>query len=332
MSRVKDKLLILLESNRGRFLSGQNIADDIGVSRTAVSKAADQLRADGYRIDSRRNLGYRLGEDNDVVNDCNLRARLKEWRDRTICIYREIDSTNTALKRMAQNGAADRTVVLADAQTAGRGRQGKSFFSPAGSGLYMSLLVKPEAGFSFDCVTMLTVVAGVAVAEAVRFLFDIDARIKWVNDIYCHGKKLGGILTEATLDAEMRRVDSAVIGVGINVRETVFPFELADIASAVETFSTEGHVKKADLAAELLNRIDGYISELDSTEGRRRLISKYRMLSCVIGEEITFVRDGKTCFAHAVDIAEDGALTVRLEDGSEEQLNSGEISIRVRSS
>ncbi|MBQ4575278.1 MAG: biotin--[Clostridia bacterium] len=329
MSKVKEKLLILLESRRGSFVSGQDIADDFGVSRTAVSKAADQLRADGYSIESRQNLGYRLSEDNDIINDCNLRPALKYNPDRALCIYREIDSTNTALKRMAQEGAADRTVVIAESQTAGRGRQGKSFFSPAGSGLYMSLLVRPEDGLPFDCVTMLTVLAGVAAAEAVRVLFDIDARIKWVNDIYCNGKKLCGILTEATLDAEMRSVSSAVIGIGINVRRTAFPPELADIACAVEDFSDESDVKKSALAAEILNRIDGYLNELCSSDGKHRLISKYRTLSCVIGEEITFMREGVLHNARAIGIDEDGALIIQYDNSTREALNSGEISIRV---
>ncbi len=331
MRNVKERLLNLLESHRGSFVSGQDIADHFGVSRTAVSKAADHLRADGYSIESRRNLGYRLSEDNDIINDCNLRTPLKYKRERDILIFRELDSTNTTLKRMAQEGASDRTVVIAEAQTAGRGRQGKSFFSPADSGLYMSLLIKPEeGGLPFDCVSMLTLLAGVAAAESVRDLFDIDARIKWVNDVYCNGKKLCGILTEATLDAEMRRVSSAVIGIGINIRRTAFPPELADIACSIEEFSGERDVKKASLAAQLLNRIDGYLGELASEEGRRILLSKYRTLSCVIGEEITFTRGGVMQAAHAIGIDDDGALIVRYEDGIEERLNSGEISIRVR--
>ncbi len=214
---TREKLLSLLEQNRDRYLSGEEIAGLLNVSRTAVWKAVNSLRAAGWDVDAVSRRGYRLAAGTDVLSDAGIRKYLEpEWSGLTLEVLPETASTNDFLKEKAASGAPEGYVVTAGSQTAGKGRTGRSFFSPADTGVYLSLLLRP-ARYTPQQAVRLTTMAAVAACEAVSELTGEQAMIKWVNDIFLHGRKVSGILTEAALSLESGFLDFAVLGVGFNV-------------------------------------------------------------------------------------------------------------------
>ena len=206
-------------------------------------------------------------------------------------------------------------LLLAEEQTAGRGRRGRGFYSPAGEGLYMTLALQPSAALSQA--TLLTAAAAVAVAQAVEALTALACQIKWVNDVYLDGKKLCGILTEASGSFEADALSSVCAGIGVNVRTRDFPEELAGRACSLWPRA----VSRNRLAAEIAVRLLNFAADL----GAREFLEEYRRRSLVLGKAVTFTRDGGERRALAVDIGENGELIVRYDDGREEALNAGEV-------
>ncbi len=240
--------------------------------------------------------------------------------DNTIIVMDEVDSTNLELKRLAGTGAKDGTVVIAEHQTSGRGRLGRSFFSPAGSGIYMSLLLKPS--FEEERATLVTTAVSVAVCRAIEKISGKQPMIKWVNDLYLNGKKICGILTEAIRDAVSGKIEYIVIGIGINCAETEFPDDIKSIAGSI--CEKEEEISRNELAAEIIKEINLMDNLTDSGD----FIDEYKRRSFVIGKDIRIL--GKTEeLAKALDIDENGGLVVRLWSGEIKILSSGEISIRL---
>lgn len=328
---VKTEVLTLLEGSRDKDLSGQEIADQLGVTRAAVWKAVKALKEQGYRVEAANNRGYRLCDDNDVLSAEGIRPALKEeYRQREICVCRCVDSTNQEVKRRALEGAGEGLVVLAEEQTAGKGRKGRGFYSPAGTGIYMSVLFRPTVDQSKD-VVLVTTAASVAVCRAIRTVLKEEPEIKWVNDVYLHGKKICGILTEAVSDFESGRIDTVVVGIGINYRipEGGYPEELRDIVGAVCT--RDQMVPRNLLASAVLNEL----YELYEGLSKRTYMQDYRRWSNVIGKEVRFSTgvdyDDRTDWEYgtALDIDEDGGLIVRMQNGEERILRTGEITLRT---
>ena len=228
---IKDEVLSLLLRSPDGWLSGAALAKRLSVSRTAVWKAVEQLRAEGYEVESVTNKGYRLLPRGDLLSAQGVERYLKTPGLRLQYVP-SLPSTNTALKAMAADGAPEGTVLIAGEQTAGRGRMGRSFYSPPDSGLYLSLLLRPD--MSAVEATRLTACAAVAVAETIEALSGREAQIKWVNDILVDGRKVCGILTEASVDCENGMMRHVIIGIGVNthVPKTDFPEELRSIAGA----------------------------------------------------------------------------------------------------
>jgi len=321
---TKDTVLALLRQHVGSFLSGAALAKELSLSRTAVWKAIEQLRREGYAIESVTNRGYRLDEKSDVLSELGLRNYLKNPA-LTPKVYASITSTNTVLKGMAAEGAPGGLCLIAGEQTAGRGRMGRSFYSPADSGLYMSLLLRPQLPAAEA--VRITAAAAVAVCEAIEELSGLPTQIKWVNDVLVHGKKVCGILTEASLDCESGQLHYAVVGIGINTAVPVgdFPPELRQIAGAV--FGEEKPPElRCRLAALVLDKLMDCKDRLDDPA----LFAAYRRRSLVLGKEINILAPGKEPEpAEVVDLAPDYGLLVRLPDGTLRKLNSGEVSVRV---
>ena len=228
---TKEDLLTLLWQNADAYISGEELARRLSVSRTAVWKAIGQLREAGYNIESVSNRGYRLLSESDVLSEEGIRRHLKH-QELELQVYKTITSTNTVLKALAAEGAPAGLALIAGEQTAGRGRMGRSFYSPADSGLYLSLLLRPNV--SAVEATRLTACAAVAVAETIEELSGRPAQIKWVNDIFVDGRKVCGILTEASVDCENGMMHYVIIGLGVNTRVPAgdFPEELKGIAGA----------------------------------------------------------------------------------------------------
>ena len=246
---LKDDILSELMVNR--FISGEELAEKYYVSRNSVWKAVKQLRDEGYEIEAVTNKGYCLKGDINKINAGSIRKKLKsEW---SFEILPETDSTNNYAKELAITGKRNKTVVITEKQSGGKGRLGRPFYSPEGNGLYMSVLFRPE--INVDSAPLITSFTAVAVAEAVEKLSGQDVNIKWVNDVYMNGKKICGILTEAGFDFEGGTVDYAVIGIGINVLGTDFPDELINIATSIEK-ETGLKISRNDLAAEVLNNLE----------------------------------------------------------------------------
>lgn len=316
---VKEELMRILTENAGREISGQELADTLGVSRTAVWKAVNGLIAEGCEIEAVRNRGYRLVNGGDLLSVGAVKAFLPpELQDNEIILLKTVDSTNTYAKKLAADGARDGTVVIAEQQTAGRGRRGNSFYSPPKSGLYMTVILRPERHAADT--DLFTVCAGCGVCRAVEELSGTKPLIKWVNDVYLGGKKICGILSEAAADFESGTVDSVVTGIGINISTDDFPDGLGSKAGSVGV-----DISRARLAAAVCRELVFCLSR-----SREENIAEYKARSMVLGKEVGFVLNGVQCAGKAVDIDDSGRLVVVTEDG-EVKLNSGEVSVIVDS-
>lgn len=320
---TKEQVLAMLRERPDQFISGEALASGLNVSRTAVWKAVEQLRREGYPISSVNRLGHRLSSGSDVLTEEGIRSRLTV-PGLQVRVFPTISSTNTVLKQLASEDAPAGLALVAGEQTAGRGRLGRSFYSPSGSGLYLSLLLRPELEAS-DAVK-LTACAAVSVAEAIETLADVHLEIKWVNDLFLGGKKVCGILTEAGLDCETGRMNYVIVGIGINTRVPAgdFPEDLRQIAGAVF-----GDAPVPDLRNRLAALVLDRLMSCSADPASPVLFEKYRSRSMVLGRPVHILSPGQAPVpATAVGLAPDYSLQVRLEDGSLRLLHSGEISIR----
>lgn len=333
---TRDKILELLEANEGVYLSGEEIAARVGISRTAVWKAVKKLQENGYTINAVTKRGYCLVGKSDVLSEKKIRSYMHPEAPGIIMdVYGTVDSTNTVcLKRISgEEHTLDRRQVyaaIAGAQTQGRGRRGRSFFSPDGTGLYMSILLRPAAMTS-DQAMRFTTIAAVATAEAIEAVSARAASIKWVNDIYVDGRKVCGILTEASFNPEDGTLDYAVVGIGINVYEPVggFPDDISDRAGSVTKSNCEEVViengGRNRLAAEILSRFFSYLADFSE-----RYVEEYKRRCFVTGMDVDVVKAGaEPVSARVLGVDDECHLMVRYEDGTTETLSSGEISIRL---
>ena len=323
--KVKDQVLKQLEDNKGTYFSGSELAAALGVSRNAVWKAIKSLEKSGYRISAVPNKGYCLNMDNDILSSWSIKQHLNH-DGLNITVYDTISSTNDVLKEQAAQGAPHGTVIISQEQTAGKGRMGKDFYSPSKTGIYLSILVRPDipAGESL----FLTTSAAVATAKAIEDVSDKKADIKWVNDIYIEGKKVCGILTEAAFNIETSKLDYAIVGIGINVcpPEDGFPEDISEIATAIFEKSSDAVNKRSILVGHLLNYFMEYYESFD----KRAYLDEYISRSMIIGQPISVLSNGTSRNALALEIDKECHLKVRYEDGSEEWLNSGEVSTKIQ--
>lgn len=322
---VKTELLSILEANREKDLSGEELAKKMGVSRTSIWKAVKALKAEGYLIEAANNRGYRLQEKTDVLSEEGIRLELdKKYQDFSIEVHKVLDSTNEEIKRRVLDGAAHGLTILAEQQTKGKGRLGRNFYSPAGTGIYMSILIKPELEGS-DAV-LITTATSVAVCRGIRKVLGLEPQIKWVNDIYLRDKKICGILTEAISDFEMGKIDSIIVGIGINYSTDDFPEDLKERAGSL---GIENHVPRNELVAAVLNEFWEIYNDITG----RKFMEEYRRRSNVIGKEVRFLEKDVWREARALDIDEDGGLLVEYTGSEGERvkrtLHTGEITLRI---
>lgn len=323
----RNEILSLLREEEA-FLSGQELSRRLGLSRAAVWKAVDALRREGYEIEARTGLGYRLAAAPDALTEPEIRSFLGETAvvGRELRCFGELDSTNNYLKTWAD--APDGTVATADSQTAGRGRMDRSFQSPKGQGIYLSVLLRPQ--LPPDRLPPVTALAGVAVCAAVERVCGVRPGLKWPNDPVLCGKKLCGILTEMSLEAETGRVQSLVLGIGINVGQQPEDFspEVREVATSL--LQVLGRpVSRPQLTAALLEELDRAYSALLAGD-----LSEYQAAyrrDCVnLGKTVQLLPfgGGERETAQAVDIDEEFSLVVRGADGKERTVRSGEVSVR----
>lgn len=322
---TKNRILELLEKRRGESISGERLAEILGVSRNAVWKAVKELQKDGYSIAAVTNKGYCLSDENDILSIAGIKPFLspkaQPYADK-IQIYKALESTNKTAKELAIAGAPHGTVIIADSQTKGRGRYTRSFFSPHG-GLYISIILRPEV-LRFDNPTAVTAFAAVSVCEAIEIISDKTPKIKWVNDIFIDGKKVCGILTEAVTNFESGGLEWIVLGIGVNVytRTEDFPSELQNIATSVFPDKKIKGVRNK-LSAEIINRILGF----ETAPIEAEIFEKYKKRLMLLGKEITVIQNETEFKATAVDVDSIGHLIVKDEKGEIITLFSGEIRI-----
>ena len=297
----------------------------LGVSRNAVWKAVKSLQEDGYEIEASTNKGYRLSRQSDILSGQSIEKFLS-GNFYSVEYVACTDSTNNLLKTRAAEGAPEGTVVVAGQQSAGKGRMNRSFYSPPGTGLYMSVLLRPQVGAEQSL--FITAAAAVAVASAIDAVSENTAGIKWVNDVYLHGRKVCGILTEASFSMENGGIEYAVLGIGVNILPPAggFPLEIKNLVSTVFTEQTYYPEARSRLAAEILNDFLGLYQGLE----QKTFLEEYRRRSVLANKEITIIRGGREQKAVARGIDDRFRLVAELPDGSQTALYSGEVSIRYR--
>ncbi len=323
---VRDEVLRALEAQRGQCISGAALAQRLGVSRAAVWKAIEKLRADGLMIDALTGEGYALRADDDTLTaEAVHAARETHALGSALTVLPETDSTNSLMKR-DYTDAPHGFTLIARTQTAGRGRLGRTFCSPDG-GLYMSVLLRPRLPLAQ--LNFVTLAAAVAVCRALERLTSVAPSIKWVNDVLVDDRKLCGILTEAAIEGETGAIDFVVVGIGINLRldRTALPPEVQPIVCALAEL-THDVPRRAVLAAAILDELGTAYALLERGQSDL-LLAEYRARLCVLGRMVRVCTPQGSYEARVHGLDEDGHLQVCTADGVRHTLSSGEISIRL---
>lgn len=314
---TKDDILRILCTAEGP-VSGEEMSRTLGVSRAAVWKAVDQLRQDGYGIEAATRRGYRLTGRPDRLD----RAVVAGSTGAEVHVLEEVGSTNNAAKQLAAEGCPACTCVLAERQTAGKGRRGRGFASEPG-GLYFSIVLRP--GVLPEQLLHLTAMTAVAVRRAILETTGLDTGIKWTNDLVYGRRKLCGILTELSIQAETREVDYVVAGIGVNCNQTAFPPEIADVAASIR-METGKEVDRSLLANAMLRQFQALARGL-LTE-KEAWLAEFAAHCVTIGRQVQVIRGDSVREAAAEGIDENAALLVRYTDGTREAVSSGEVSVR----
>ncbi|MCR5627170.1 MAG: biotin--[acetyl-CoA-carboxylase] ligase [Lachnospiraceae bacterium] len=320
---MAESLLELLTES-GDFVSGQEVADRLGISRNAVWKAVQKARDEGIEIEAFPRKGYRIKSTTEAFGVKSIASMIKtKTIGQELMFYKEIDSTNEECRRRARNGNdTDSVLVVADTQTAGRGRRGRSWQSQKGTSISMSFLLHPH--ISPNAAPMLTIVMAMAVSKGIEEIADIPVGIKWPNDIVINGKKVVGILTE--MDTEPDYVHNVIIGTGINVSETSFPEELKDKATSIYN-ETGKMVSRAGIVANIANRFEEYYEAFLKNTDLSGIAEDYNKKCVNVGRRVK-VLDPKGDFeADAKGIDERGELIVDV-NGEEKKIYAGEVSVR----
>ena len=319
----KERVYALLRAAENGYVSGQALSEALGVSRAAVWKAIDSLRQEGYAIEARTGLGYRLTAAPDALTVREVRRFLTVDCPDLRCLE-EIDSTNSYLKREALAGAPHGTVAAANRQTAGRGRMTRSFQSPPGKGVYLSVLLRPQ--LPPGDLMGVTGMTAVAVCNAIERTAGVRPGIKWTNDLVLNGRKICGILTEMALEGETGLTQSLVIGAGVNVSHTPEDFG-PEVSKMATSLTQEGFpVSLSALAAAMIEEL---YRLSDALGGDTRPWTEAYRRDCVnLGKRVQLLWTDHRSEAEAVDIDEQFGLVVRLTDGSLTTVRTGEVSVR----
>lgn len=317
---INERLLEYLKT-ADDYVSGEKLGEILGVSRSAVWKEISALRQAGYEIVAVTNRGYKINSVGDIINSAEIRTN--GLIGKKIVCFDKVESTNEVCKKLYFENAEEGTVVIADTQSTGRGRLGRNWTSKPKSGVYMSILLKPDINPAK--LSSVTLCAGLAVCTALKEDFGINAGIKWPNDIVVDGKKICGILTE--MSGQMQKVDFVVVGIGINVNNESFPEEIQHKASSLYLLSGK-KFKRSSIAKAVLNRFDK-IYNIFEKEGFKPFKEEYETNCINIGKKVRVIKHGDESYeALAVGINDDGELTVKKDNGEITDVFSGEVSIR----
>lgn len=320
---MRSKILKILRESE-EYVSGQQLCEELGVSRTAIWKVVNQLKEAGYEVEAVRNRGYRIVSSPDAITAEELSSVIdSQWAGKKIYYYEETDSTNIRAKRLGDDGEPGGTLVVTNQQSAGRGRRGRSWDSPVGSSIYMSLLLRPS--IHPTKAPMLTLVMAIAVAKGLKESTGLDVQIKWPNDIVLNGKKLVGILTE--MSTEIDYINHVVIGVGINVNMESMPQDLKEKATSLRIES--GHTeKRSRIIAAIMKQFEYYYGIFLKTQDLSEMQEEYNELLVNQNKEVRILETKEEYNAHALGINKKGELLVKRQDGTTEAIFAGEVSVR----
>lgn len=308
----------------GDYISGQELCEKLNVSRTAVWKHIKALKEEGYEIDSVTKRGYRLVTCPDLITQEAVSSNLNsQWLGKDLRFYDTIDSTNLEVRRLAEAGAEHGLTVIAEEQVSGKGRRGRSWLGKAGTGIWMSFLLKPE--IALENSSMLTLITALAVAKAINEVTNVSCGIKWPNDLIVNGKKVCGILTE--LSAQMDELNYIVVGLGINVNMEKFPDDLKDKATSLQ-IETGKRIYRAPLAAKVLEYFEKYYEQFIQTEDLSTFKDEYNHLLVHMNQKIRVIRGSKEMIYTSHGINERGELLAETASGKIESILSGEVSVR----
>lgn len=320
---MKEEILRLLRSADG-YISGQELCNRFGVSRTAVWKAINQLKEAGYEIEAQQNKGYKLMAAPDLMTEAEIKSLMHtEWVAKEVLYFDTIDSTNTKAQELAEKGYPSGTLVVADKQESGKGRRGRSWVSPSGTGIFMTLMIKPD--INPNNASMLTLVAALAVAKAITSVTGEKAMIKWPNDIVVNGKKVCGILTE--MNAQFDYINHIVVGIGINVHNESFPEEISQMASSLMIEAGGKRFHRAQIIAETMSYFEQYYDTFLKTQDLSALVREYDELLVNRNKSVRVLDPKEPFDGKAMGITPKGELIVETWE-SRKLVSSGEVSVR----
>lgn len=320
---MKEEILRLLRSADG-YISGQELCNRFGVSRTAVWKAINQLKEAGYEIEAQQNKGYRLMAAPDLMTEAEIKSLMHtDWVAKEVLYFDTIDSTNTKAQELAEKGYQSGTLVVADKQESGKGRRGRSWVSPSGTGIFMTLMIKPN--INPNNASMLTLVAALAVAKAITSVTGEEALIKWPNDIVVNGKKVCGILTE--MNAQFDYINHIVVGIGINVHNESFPEEISQMASSLMIEAGGKRFHRAQIIAETMSYFEQYYDTFLKTQDLSALVREYDKLLVNRNKSVRVLDPKEPFDGKAMGITPKGELIVDTWE-SRKLVSSGEVSVR----
>lgn len=320
---MKEEILRLLRSADG-YISGQELCKRFGVSRTAVWKAINQLKEAGYEIEAQQNKGYKLMAAPDLMTEAEIKSLMHtEWVAKEVLYFDTIDSTNTKAQELAEKGYPSGTLVVADKQESGKGRRGRSWVSPSGTGIFMTLMIKPD--INPNNASMLTLVAALAVAKAITSVTGEEAMIKWPNDIVVNGKKVCGILTE--MNAQFDYINHIVVGIGINVHNESFPEEISQMASSLMIEAGGKRFHRAQIIAETMSYFEQYYDTFLKTQDLSALVREYDELLVNRNKSVRVLDPKEPFDGKAMGITPKGELIVDTWE-SRKLVSSGEVSVR----
>lgn len=317
---LKFEILQKLNQAQGS-VSGEEMAKEFGVSRSAIWKAVRTLKREGVAITAVQNCGYCLDGEEDLL-DAKTIESMVQFPCR-VKVLSKTASTNDEIKRLADAGGEEWDVVLAEEQSEGRGRYNRKFYSQRSKGVYLSILLRPR--FTAKETLFITTCAAVAVCEAIEKISGKNVTIKWVNDVLLGGKKVCGILTESSYNVESGQVSYAVVGIGINVIQQEFSKELNEVATSIFTKGEYPQNGRSNIAAEVINRFRRYYEDIPS----RSFYEEYKRRSFVLGREVSVVSGNLSGKAKVLDIDNDCCLRVKFENGDLKTISSGEVSIKL---
>lgn len=320
---MKEEILRLLRGADG-YISGQELCNRFGVSRTAVWKAINQLKEAGYEIEAQQNKGYRLKAAPDLMTEAEIKSLMHtDWVAKEVLYFDTIDSTNTKAQELAEKGYPSGTLVVADKQESGKGRRGRSWVSPSGTGIFMTLMIKPD--INPNNASMLTLVAALAVAKAITSVTGEEAMIKWPNDIVVNGKKVCGILTE--MNAQFDYINHIVVGIGINVHNESFPEEISQMASSLMIEAGGKRFHRAQIIAETMSYFEQYYDTFLKTQDLSALVREYDKLLVNRNKSVRVLDPKEPFDGKAMGITPKGELIVDTWE-SRKLVSSGEVSVR----